>query len=1049
MQTRFKQNSIPTQLKTDFEKLVKSILIELRQEVQNDIVLEKLLLGHKQLERVDTRLRRKPEDVTKEIIINKMLAFLGFSRLGGSSGSASADDSKEVDYNLEVRGDRILVEAEPLNKQLFNKKGQGVEQLKSYLERKSFRSNLGIATNGFEWVLIKYDTKTYTLKQVEHVDLRSFFSLSRGQGLIVENDGILDRFYYSFSSEHILSVSEEFSRILEEAKKSITKRFYEDYIKYVFGFDKKKESQLKCLLNSLETPQQTDETSKRLFVITLMSRLIFIKFLEDKKLVKQRLLRSLFNQKKENQIPSTFYQAYLQPLFYDVLNTPIINRKSSILAISEFSTIPYLNGGLFREVVKNERQYDMDDDILGAILGVLETYNFTLEDNPKALNPDILGLVFEKTINYLTGEGNDRRRALGAYYTPDDVTTYISKGVIQNRVLNIAKEYLKSIKWKKSDVDEYKTLGDFLENLPNNPKTIKAIYERISNISVLDPACGSGHFLTSVMKELYSIRKQVAAIANIPFHNYYVKKEIITTNLFGVDIESSAVEIARLRLWLSLIEDLDIRSNEGNPEIETLPNIEYNIFEGNGLLGYIESPIDEQKELTDENTTSKKIFLEVDGLMKSYRTNTDPNKTYELKRSIDERLKFLNDTLNKTLAALLASEGKGSNSPESIAKAKPFHWRLQFHEVLSINGGFDIVIGNPPYVETNKVLKDYPIMPFETQDCGNIYAHFIENGLRMLKERGRIGMIVPMSAFCTQRMEKLMTLLERNCSEMRVSHFGWRPSKLFDNVNRALSILLAEKHTQSEKCIINTTTYMKWYTEPNDERPALFKKIKYHELSRKYEDFIIPKIGTKMEETILAKVYKLKDRRLGNFISDSKTKHFIYYRTTGGLYWKIITDFQPKFYKDGTRTESSRENHLFFLNEEYKQLALAIYNSNFFWWFYTINSNGRDLNPYDLKSLPVDLDEIPTETKNALKKNVKELMEDLDNNPEYAFRSHKNATPVKFQKISPRKSKHLIDNLDTSLAKVYGFTETETDFLIHYDEKFRMGTHDDEEEDEE
>lgn len=281
---------------------------------------------------------------------------------------------------------------------------------------------------------------------------------------------------------------------------------------------------------------------------------------------------------------------------------------------------------------------------------------------------------------------------------------------------------------------------------------------------------------------------------------------------------------------------------------------------------------------------------------------------------------------------------------------------------------------------------------------------------------------------------------------MYVSHFGWRPSKLFDNVNRALSILLAEKQTGSGKCVINTTTYMKWYTEPVDERPGLFKNISYHELSRKYEDFIIPKIGTEIEERILAKVYRLAEKRLGDFISDSKTNHFIYYRTTGGLYWKIITDFQPKFYREGKRTESSRENHLYFLNEEYKQLALAIYNSNFFWWFYTINSNGRDLNPYDLKSVPVDLDKIPTGTKNALKKNVKELMEDLDKNAEYAFRSHKNAAPVKYQKISPRKSKHLIDNIDRSLAKVYGFTEEEIDFLIHYDEKFRMGTHDEEDE---
>ena len=102
-----------------------------------------------------TRLNRKPEDVTEELIVDPILKFLGYQSLGKSSGSAGNIDQREADYTLQVNSERILVEAEPLNKQLYNVRGQGVEQLKSNLEKRSFRADLGIATNGFEWALLK------------------------------------------------------------------------------------------------------------------------------------------------------------------------------------------------------------------------------------------------------------------------------------------------------------------------------------------------------------------------------------------------------------------------------------------------------------------------------------------------------------------------------------------------------------------------------------------------------------------------------------------------------------------------------------------------------------------------------------------------------------------------------------------------------------------------------------------------------------------------------------------------------------------------------
>lgn len=1044
MQTRFKFAGMTNERKTEFGNVLQKILQNLRKEGITPVDIEKLVMHKTQLERIHTKFRSKPEDVTKNLIIEPILDFLGYRHRSLSSGSNDPKDRKEADYSLMVGNERILVEAEPLNKELLRKKNQGVEQLQSYLERKSFRSDLGIATNGFEWILIKYDTKSYAFKQMSHIDLRAFFYPLIGQQNLVETDEKLNEilmwFYYYFSNEYILAASQDYSNLLEEKKENVTRRFYEDYIRYVFGYDKMTDKKVRCLLTAIRTPPNTSHKDERLFAITLMSRLIFVKFLEDKRLVNPNFQRTLLRSYRDNNIPSSFYRSYLQPLFYDVLNTPPHNRKPNVMAISEYNNIPYLNGGLFREVVENETQYDVDNDIVELIIEILEKYAFTLEDNPESLNPDILGLVFEKTINYLTGEGTDRRRDLGAYYTPDDVTTYICKETIRKRVFEVVIEYLKEIGWKSSEIDQYKSLEDFLEFIPENPKTLNGIYQRVSEITLLDPACGSGHFLSSAMKELFHIRRSLMLQFSKRVNNFQLKKDIITSNLFGVDIESSAVEIARLRLWLSLIEDLD-RDREDKEQIETLPNIEYNIFEGNSLLGFTEPLSEEQMTISDDQTTTRELFQQVDELKIEFRTTADPKRAKQLKEMIEERLNERKLLLNKKLLAYLASDRKTGHPLEAISKMNPFHWRLMFSEVLARDGGFDLVIANPPYVEQTKI--DYPTMRFDTSECGNLYAYFVEIGLKMLKEKGRIGIIVPLSAFCTQRMSSLIALIESNCSEVRLSHFGWRPSKLFENVNRALSIMLARKQSvRQSSCSFFTTAYMKWYTEPVNERPTLFKNIRYHQLLGRYVPFIIPKIGSSLEENILAKIYNASDRKLGDFMAKGKSKHVLYYRTTGGLYWKIVTDFQPKFYKDNKQTESSRESHLFFINEEYKLLTLAIYNSNLFWWFYTINSNGRDLNPYDLKSLTINLDKISPKIKERLAHLAGMLMQDLKDNSSYASRSHKNAKPVLYQQISPRKSKALIDDIDRLLAKIYGFTDEETNFLIHFDERFRMGERD-------
>jgi type I restriction-modification system DNA methylase subunit len=801
MQTSFKDSTLSKQKKQEFILLIRRMLAELAKEVGNHLKLDELILSHNLLIREHTKNRLRPEDITKELIVDPILQFLGYNDIARSSGSAGNIERREADYILKVDNERILVEAEPLNKQLFEVKEQGVEQVKSNLEKRSFKADLGIATNGFEWVLLKYDEINYNCKTIEYVNLRPFFTTKpKEQRNILDTNQIAESFYLHFASNNIIEASDQFTRTLEEKKEIITSRFYEDYIRFVFGYDIRRDENKKCLLSTLKAPSSANDSDNRLFVVTLMSRLIFIKFLEDKKLVKRKFLLDVLKSYKENKIPISFYKAYLQPLFYDVLNTPLSRRKQEILDVSEFDNIPYLNGGLFRQVIDNEFYYDVDNAILELIIELLQKYRFTLEDNSDALNPDILGLVFEKTINYLTGEGKtDRRGDLGAYYTPDDVTTYISRETIRNRIFDLIKEYLALIGWKTSEINQYESFENFLDYPPRHPKTIKEIYEKIAGISVLDPACGSGHFLTSAMKELFRIRKRLVSTLNEETNDYDIKRDIISRNLFGVDVENSAVEIARLRLWLSLIENLDTTSRDA--KIDTLPNIEYNVEEGNSLLGYTSAPDVTQMGIDgDDDASLNKIFEEIDALKQEFRLNSDPHKTEETKEIIEKKINLYNEALNRALVPNLAVDKNITSSLPGISKRyslpmvskmNPFHWRLKFSDVFATKEGFDVIVGNPPYVESHKL--DYPTPEFVTQKRSSTYAFFLEMSLKIVCRGGYVGFIVPLATFCTERMFPIHQILRRECSIISISNFDIRPGKIFQGREESRSSIIIYK----------------------------------------------------------------------------------------------------------------------------------------------------------------------------------------------------------------------------------------------------------------
>ncbi|PDV97547.1 Eco57I restriction-modification methylase domain-containing protein [Candidatus Chloroploca asiatica] len=381
------------------------------------------------------------------------------------------------------------------------------------------------------------------------------------------------------------------------------------------------------------------------------------------------------------------------------------------------------------------------------------------------------------------------------------------------------------------------------------------------------------------------------------------------------------------------------------------------------------------------------------------------------------------DSINAGLDADLLKIGQIHKEPDGSYNTQPFHWFTAFYEILD-EGGFDVIVGNPPYLELREV--DYKPQGMNSLSSGAIHAMCVERALLMLGKQGYISMIVPLALVSTQRMQGVQHLIE--CGRTAwYANYAWRPGKLFDTVNRALTIFVgaptAEPKTYS-------TSYQKWYSEARDQLMAIQS---YIEVPRTRPAFWVPKLGEPIEQKILKKCLDIPTR-LQNFMAN--TKHRVYYRTTGGLYWKVFTDFAPAFVVNGHSGSSSRETWFSLSKADYVRSAIAALSSNLFWWWYTITSNLRDLNPYDIQNFPVPMSAL-SNVKIAQLGHA--YLADLQANSHMLVRMQKSTGQTETQSFKIQKSKPIIDEIDRVLAAHYGFTDEELDFIIDYDIKYRMG----------
>jgi adenine-specific DNA-methyltransferase len=583
----------------------------------------------------------------------------------------------------------------------------------------------------------------------------------------------------------IRAVEDAFS--VEKLSKQFFKEYKEHYEKFV--------AYLMARPAYYATTFKGDDKAVRDFVKLLLGRLVFIQFVQKKRWLGVPAGSTawntgdpgfLYNSFKAFPEKEIFYSAFLEPLFYNTLNKP--KRDNDLFAITG-TKVPYLNGGLFEMGEHNTSLINFPAAYFQDLLEFFDRYNFTINEydpgeHEVGIDPEMLGSIFENLLE----DNKDK----GAFYTPKEIVHYMC----QESLIEYLKTYLQNNKVWPEDEESATDTEANLRALVTKKMAGELINDydellakALKEVKICDPAIGSGAFPMGLLNEIYQcvyvlFQASPDVVGDVwdmsDWAPDVVKKSIIQNSIYGVDIEKGAVEIARLRFWLSLIIDIDEK------EPHALPNLDYKIVAGNSLVSKLEDDVididwglndlsgglfradlvekkkqilqqisSEQKDFFNPDSDKKKLAADIRNLKIDLLINqlelmvsTTQQETQPKATSYKDKKKFVKATelYHKTLG------WKEAIARLQFLKAHPeeplhfFDWKLDFPEVLNElinpNPGFDIVIGNPPYIQLQKMGKEADILKaagYETFiRTGDIYMLFYEQGHKYLKAKGNL-----------------------------------------------------------------------------------------------------------------------------------------------------------------------------------------------------------------------------------------------------------------------------------------------------------------------
>ena len=602
---------------------------------------------------------------------------------------------------------------------------------------------------------------------------------------------------------------------------------------------------------------------------------------------------------------------------------------------------------------------------------------------------------------------------------------------------------------------------DYLANTQDH-LFVKHFYHALQHVTILDPTCGSGAFLfaaLNILEPLYEVcinrmqefnaknsqlfKQELQEIEHKYRSNiqYFIYKSIILRNLYGVDIMVEATEIAKLRLFLKMVAVVEVDKRDPNLGLDPLPDIDFNIRCGNTLVGYATQE-ELERDLVEGDMFAREEFKtkvndEMDKVARTYEIFKDVQLHQvedmtafkKAKSELYQRLNALNDLLNHKMYGAVEST-KGYNA--WYQSHQPFHWLAEFYEIINEHGGFDVIIGNPPYVENRSSNIRYRILHYETIACGNLYAFTLEREYSLINEKGLMGNIVPVSIMSTPGYVNLRKFIHKKGTSY-FSSYNIHPCCLFEGVHPRLAIVINTLDSINNDVYVSQ--YYKWTVS---ERSILFRKCCYIKLALELVDNSInrsfPKISNNIQNQILLKI-KREKKPIGYY--QMKQGVSFWYRRAFGAFI-LFYDKKPLMFDEyGHQIVPTELKELVF-DEKYQDIILAVYHSSLFYWFTYSFSDCRNINKPEVEDFQINLDTCKQNYSRLLGSLSLKLSKDLQANSQFLEYNYSSGWR-RFQAFYPRKSKSIIDEIDKLLARHYGFTEEELDFIVNYDIKYRMG----------
>ena len=612
---------------------------------------------------------------------------------------------------------------------------------------------------------------------------------------------------------------------------------------------------------------------------------------------------------------------------------------------------------------------------------------------------------------------------------------------------------------------------------------LRRFFDALSQMSVLDPTCGSGAFLfaaLNILEPLYEaalermeefvitgppgrhpffeqVLQEANDTARHPNMAYFIHKKIIVHNLYGIDLMREAVEIAKLRLFLKLMSTVEADRRKPNLGLEPLPDVDFNIRSGNALVGF--ATLEEAREAIrtrdsagqirmvfgDELEAATAVEEKAELVARAYQRFQDAQIINDLgssdhhkaKSELRTRLADLNESLNLYSSFQYGIEkiDKPKQYQEWLHSHQPFHWFAEFYGVLydeeSRFKGFDVVIGNPPWSEYSATKKNYTVQNYKTEKCGNLYALCIERVQSVLFKNGRFSFIVQLPLATSSRMLAARDLLMAKSELLLTYTFDDRPSKLFEGLQHCRCTVFISKSGELS-CSLFSSKYHRWRSE---NRKFLFSNIEPVLYPSRYSNEIpFLKLSKELHGLIIDKLKHHSKNKLKHSVT-RKTDSFIFYQEAM-QYWAKATTTLPYYSKNGIKSEPAHGRYIYFVEADYANVMCSVMNSSLFYLFFISYSDCFHLNHGLTEIFPI-IDDI-WGNKNLAKLSDKLFLE-IDKNTDVKVIYTKTGDTISYGEFSVSKSKPIIDEIDTLLASHYGFTEEELDFIINYDIKYRMG----------